>query len=186
MKSHTQQDYIDQYVAKYTSDGSLALDTALQADSTAIAALNYPRSPRPTTRPLSPRCRPFRTTSPAPSRRTHWRWSAASGSANDADHDARWQIINNSISQLESATAAAELTGVINAQVITVVSETPEPVATPEPVVYRSLQKGDENNDVYTLQTRLLELGYLKEGVDGAFGSKTATAVRAVPGDRRP
>ena len=176
VKSHTQQDYIDQYVAKYTSDGSLALDTALQADSTAIAAL-IPAQPAANDATFISALQAIQDNI-ASAITMDALAVERSGSANDADHDARWQIINNSISQLESATAAAELTGVINAQVITVVSETPEPVATPEPVVYRSLQKGDENNDVYTLQTRLLELGYLKEGVDGAFGSKTATAVK--------
>lgn len=51
----------------------------------------------------------------------------------------------------------------------------------------RTLQKGDEGEDVAALQTALLALGYdlgtfgtAKNGVDGDFGSKTLAAVKAL------
>ena len=102
--------------------------------------------------------------------------SSASDSATAVeDSDNRWAIVNNSIQQLKSASSAAELTAVINSQTISVQAETPAPTATP--VSYTTLQKGDKSQSVQNLQTRLVELGYLNDTADGAFGSKTATAV---------
>jgi len=95
----------------------------------------------------------------------------------DAEDSAnRWQIINNSIAQLESAKSAAELTAIINGQKVTVQAATPEPTATA--VVYTPLSNGDKNDDVLKLQNRLYELGYLRDDRDGAFGGKTQTAVK--------
>ncbi len=176
VKAHVQQDYIDQYVAKYTSDGIISLSTALEEDKNAIAAL-APAEPAANDATFVSALQAIQDN--IGSAITMDALAVESTSATkEADHEARWQIVNNAIAQLESATSAAELTGVINAQVITVASETPAPVATAEPVVYRSLQKGDENNDVQKLQMRLIELGYLGESADGVFGSKTATAVK--------
>ena len=41
-----------------------------------------------------------------------------------------------------------------------------------------TLQKGDKNEDVRALQTRLIELNYLAGGADGDFGGKTEAAVK--------
>ena len=92
------------------------------------------------------------------------------------ESDARWSIVNNSIAQLESATSAAELTAILNGEQITVATTatpTPEPTKT-----YATLSKGDKNDDVLDMQNRLYELGYLLDDRDGAFGSKTQTAVK--------
>ena len=47
---------------------------------------------------------------------------------------------------------------------------------------YRQLQKGDrdtsENWDVFSLQTQLIQLGYLSGTADGDFGSRTETALK--------
>lgn len=45
--------------------------------------------------------------------------------------------------------------------------------ATPEPV----LRTGSRGDEVVSLQTRLLQLGYYADEIDGQFGGKTKTAV---------
>lgn len=55
----------------------------------------------------------------------------------------------------------------------------PEPETTSAPkVTYRSLSEGDSGEDVKRLQQKLIELGYLNDVADGAFGPRTADAVR--------
>lgn len=55
----------------------------------------------------------------------------------------------------------------------------PDVVVSPTPaVVYTVLQKGDKSDAVADLQARLIELGYLSGSADGAYGSKTVTAVK--------
>ncbi|NLX83008.1 MAG: peptidoglycan-binding protein [Clostridiales bacterium] len=57
---------------------------------------------------------------------------------------------------------------------------TPEPTHTPVPEKVVSLKKGSKGTEVVDLQTRLIELGYLKEGSnDGDYGSGTEAAVKA-------
>ena len=41
-----------------------------------------------------------------------------------------------------------------------------------------TLKKGDKNEDVRKMQTRLIELNYLSSGADGDFGGKTEAAVK--------
>ncbi len=55
------------------------------------------------------------------------------------------------------------------------------PVAVAEGVVpaFRSMSRGDEGSDVRQLQRLLLERGYYRGAIDGAFGPSTARAVRA-------
>lgn len=60
---------------------------------------------------------------------------------------------------------------------------TPKPTATIKPtatpyVYYPQLSRGSSNIEVWELQTRLVELGYLAEGeADGSYGRRTAEAV---------
>lgn len=53
------------------------------------------------------------------------------------------------------------------------------PVKTPDPNQTRTLTVGMEGNDVYSVQERLIELGYLNGVADGVFGVETQTAVTA-------
>ena len=93
-----------------------------------------------------------------------------------ANSQRRWDIVNNAITQLESATTAQELTGILNGETITAsTSPTPTPAPT---VMYQTLSKGDKNDDVLEMQTRLYQLGFLLDDRDGAFGTKTQTAVK--------
>lgn len=56
--------------------------------------------------------------------------------------------------------------------------ESDEPEPEPE-IVYPTLQKGLRNDDVRTMQERLIELKYLDGKADGDFGKKTEDAVKA-------
>lgn len=107
---------------------------------------------------------------------------AISVGSNDANaaaaSDDRWKVVNNSIAMLKAATSTAELTAIINGEVIDVQQQA-EVTPTPEPAVnYNTLSKGDKSDEVVEMQTRLYELGYLSESPDGAFGGKTQTAVK--------
>jgi len=94
------------------------------------------------------------------------------------DTSARWAIVNEQIAQVENATTAQELTAVLNGERVTVASS-PTPSPTPEPaVVYNTLSKGDKSDEVLEMQNRLFMLGFLLDDRDGAYGSKTQTAVK--------
>jgi len=94
------------------------------------------------------------------------------------DSASRWAIVDQSIAQVEAATTAQELTAVVNGERVTVAaSPTPEPTPEPEKT-YATLSKGDKSDAVLELQNRLFELGFLLDDRDGAFGSKTQTAVK--------
>lgn len=49
---------------------------------------------------------------------------------------------------------------------------------TPQPTQITALRKGDQGQEVKTMQKRLIELGYLKGEADGDFGKGTESAVR--------
>nr|DAE37217.1 MAG TPA: N acetylmuramidase [Caudoviricetes sp.] len=67
-------------------------------------------------------------------------------------------------------------------------AESPAPTPTPdeETEVRKTLKRGMKGEDVRRLQQRLMDLGYAlpKYGVDGDYGSETATAVKAFQRDR--
>ena len=59
------------------------------------------------------------------------------------------------------------------------VSSEDEPVSSEEAVTYQPLKKGDKNDDVKKMQTRLCELGYLdKSSITGYYGDFTAKKVK--------
>ena len=94
------------------------------------------------------------------------------------DSASRWAIVDQAIAQVEAATTAQELTAVVNGERVTVAAS-PTPTPTPEPEVnYATLTKGDKSDAVLELQNRLFELGFLLDDRDGAYGSKTQTAVK--------
>ncbi len=58
-------------------------------------------------------------------------------------------------------------------------TQTASPSASPTPDTSVTLSVGDEGEDVFSLQVRLIELGYLSLDVaTDSFGSKTETAVK--------
>ncbi len=58
-------------------------------------------------------------------------------------------------------------------------AKAPRPVTTPDPTAQRTLSLGMEGNDVYSMQTRLIELRYLSGVADGVFGPETEAALKA-------
>ncbi len=62
-------------------------------------------------------------------------------------------------------------------------SPTPTATPTPPPVVYNELKRGSSGSDVRDLQTKLIDLGYLVDTVDGKFGAKVQAAVEQVQFD---
>ena len=62
-----------------------------------------------------------------------------------------------------------------------VTQSTPQPVSAPTqaPSGYVELSYGSYGDEVRALQTRLAALGYLRDKVDGSYGTQTVTAVRA-------
>ena len=96
-----------------------------------------------------------------------------------AESNDRWQVVDNSITLLQSAKSASELTAIINGEKIDVKQAEPDATPTPTPAPnYNTLSKGDKSNEVLEMQNRLWELGFLLDDRDGNFGSKTQTAVK--------
>ena len=56
---------------------------------------------------------------------------------------------------------------------------TPKATATPAPADSSVLKVGSTGSEVKSLQSRLIELGYLSGKADGVYGTKTAAAVKA-------
>ena len=102
---------------------------------------------------------------------------SASQSVDAAASEERWSVVNNSITMLQNATSASELTAIINGEVVDVAQLQATPSPTPS-VNYNTLSKGDKSEAVATMQQRLIDLGYLSDVADGAFGTKTQTAVK--------
>ena len=175
IKTHVQSDYINARIGQYTSDGTLAMVNALTQDQAEIDAL-MPAEPAANDATFL-----AALTSIQDSIYSAITMDAMSVGSNDPDvvarSEANWQIIANSIAQLEGAKSAAELTTIIDGQKVTVQSTTPEPTQTP--MAYTTLQKGDKSDEVLKLQERLYQLGYLNSDRDGSFGTKTQTAVKA-------
>ena len=174
VKSHVDSTYINEMIGKYTNDGVLSMSTSLEEGKAAINAL-MPAEPAVNDQTFIDALQSIQDNIVSAITMDALSVSSDSPTAVE-DSEARWQIVNASIQQLEAATSAAELTAVINGQTITVQTQTPEP--TVEPITYANLQKGDESNEVMKLQVRLYNLGYLNDDRDGVYGSKTQTAVK--------
>jgi len=174
IKSRTESSYINERINLYRTSGAASMVLKLNDDSLAIDTL---LSAEP-----APNDATFIDALQAIQANISNAITMDALAANSADADAvakseaNWALVTDSISQLESVREAAELTAIINGTRITVVEATPVPTATP--IAYKSLVKGDKNNEVLNLQLRLYELGFLNDDRDGNFGSKTQTAVK--------
>ncbi len=94
-----------------------------------------------------------------------------------AQSEERWAVVRTAIDQLTAATTPEALAAIRDGEKVEVVTPK-EPDATATPVPYKTLSKGDKSEDVFKLQQRLYELGFLLEGIDSAYGSKTQTAIK--------
>ena len=77
--------------------------------------------------------------------------------------------------------SAAGLTrsGKLDASTYAIIYSTSAPYKESEDGDYNELKSGDTGDDVKTLQKRLIELGFLSGSADGAYGAKTAAAIKA-------
>lgn len=174
LKSHVESNYINDLISKYTTDGAISLSNSLQQSQSALSAL-MPAEPAANDQTFMDAL--LAVENNIGNAVTMDALAVTNPSDTSVqDSEARWQIVNNSIAQLEAATSAEELTAVINGQTITVQTQTPAP--TEAPITYATLQKGDESAAVQQLQVRLYTLGYLNDNRDGVYGSKTQTAVK--------
>ena len=126
------------------------------------------------------------------------RVDAQTGSATAAqDSQTRWAVVTSELAQLEQATGAEDLGQLVSAARIPAASTpapasapngntappaTPTPEPTPEPtptpaLPEETLERGSKGDYVLQMQTRLSELGYLNDALDGVFGGKTQTAL---------
>ena len=174
IKSHADDAYVSQLLEMYKADGILPVTTRLMEDANAITALK-PEEPAVNDEMFISALKTIHGNIENAITMDVLSIDTLT-EADIADSEARWQIVDNSIAQLEAAKSAAELTAVIEGQKIAVEASTPEPTATP--VAYTPLSNGDKGADVLKLQNRLYELGYLNDDRDGAFGGKTQTAVK--------
>lgn len=178
IKQHASTENVESVLNSYTASSDLvALQTQLSGFSTAIAAL------QPSEATENEQIFIAALTKIEANITNCIISDAIAVGANDAsavaESDNRWKVVNDSISMLEAATSTAELTAIINGEVVDVTEKKPEATPTPEPKVnYNTLSKGDKSDEVVDMQTRLIELGYLNEKADGAFGGKTQTAVK--------
>lgn len=176
IKGHTENAYINDLVNVFATDGAVGLATRASADSAAIDALLPEEDGRAVNDSL------FVSTLQTIQKNIGNAilmdaQAAASGESDSGASAERWAIVNNSITQLEAASTAAELTAILNGEQVTVVTE-PTPSPTPEVPQYETLAKGAKSDAVMELQTRLYELGFLMDDRDGAYGNKTQTAVK--------
>lgn len=174
IKSRTESAYINERINAYRTSGAASMLLKLADDSSAIDAL-IGAEPAPNDKTFIDALQAIQDNIS-----NAITMDALAASSADADavakSEANWKLVDDSIKDLESVTTAAELTAIINGTKISVTTATPAPTATP--VAYKTLQKGDKNNDVQKMQVRLYELGFLKDDRDGNFGSKTQTAVK--------
>ncbi len=89
-----------------------------------------------------------------------------------------WNTVRGLVTTLQQATSTAHLDAIMKGeQVLVIDNSTPAPSDSPVPI-YTTLSKNSAGENVTKLQTRLTELGYLNDTIDGKFGNNTKTAVQ--------
>ena len=174
IKAHRENTYINELVNVYRTDGVLAFTERVTGDADQFEAL-LPEEPAVND---SLYISALQTIQGNIGNAILMDATEADNLAGDSGQDstARWAIVDEAIAQMENATTAQELTAVLNGDRVTVAAS---PTPTPEPeVTYATLTKGDKSEEVLQLQNRLFMLGFLLDDRDGAYGSKTMTAVK--------
>lgn len=175
IKAHASSESAEEILRSYTSGGLTALSSALQASSSELTAL-LPEEPTENERLFMDALQQIQSnianciTSDA----------LAIGQQDTeamAQSDERWTVVNNAVTMLEAARSEAELTAIINGEQVDVLQPEASPTPTPS-VNYNTLSKGAKSDEVFAMQNRLYELGFLLDDRDGAFGNKTQTAVK--------
>ena len=178
VKSHTDATYVNELTNLYRNDGVLGITRRIESDSAAIdALLPEDEASVKVNDPLYVSV--LQTIQGNIGNAILMDVTEAAQVAGDSGQDSgtRWTIVNEAIAAVENATTAQELTAILNGERVTVAT-TPEPTPEPATVTYNTLTKGDKSDEVLELQNRLYVLGFLLDDRDGAFGSKTQTAVK--------
>jgi len=176
LKSHASSDHINEMLALFSKEGLINMTMKLQEDGNALDAL-MPAEPALNDTLFVSALQAIQSNI---GNATIMDANAITqGGANAvAESDARWKLVNDSIAQLEAASTATHLTGIINGEQIDV-TVTDNKAATPTPApTYTPLTRGDKSDAVLDMQNRLYQLGYLLEDRDGDYGSKTQTAIK--------
>jgi len=176
LKAHAATDHINEMLSLYTKEGIVQMTLSLQEDANALDKL-MPAEPALNDALF---ISALQTIQNNIGNATIMDANAIQqGNTNAvADSEARWKIVNDSIAQLEGATTASHLTGILNGEQIDVTDPKSEaPTPTPAPT-QAPLTRGDKSDAVLDMQNRLYQLGYLMEDRDGNYGSKTQTAVK--------
>lgn len=175
LKANVASDYVNEMISVFKDQGISALTTALQEDTDALDAL-VPDEPAVNDSLFVSAVQKIQTNIGNAIMMDANALSTGGSEEAVADSEARWKVVNDSITQLENSKTAAELTAVLNGEQITVTTtSTPTPAPT---ISYTTLTKGDKSDAVLDLQNRLYALGFLLEDRDGDYGSKTQTAVK--------
>ena len=176
IKAHRQDTYINELLNVYRNDGVLAFTERVTNDSSAFKGL-MPEEPAVNDALYVSALQNIQSNIGNAILMDATEADNVAGES-EQDSSARWAIVDQSIAQVENATTAQELTAVVNGERVAVAAS-PTPTPTPEPeVTYATLSKGDKSDAVLELQNRLFALGFLLDDRDGAFGSKTQTAVK--------
>ncbi|MBQ6346778.1 MAG: peptidoglycan-binding protein, partial [Clostridia bacterium] len=176
IKANRSDTYINELVNLYRNDGVLALTERVTSDASAFDGM-MPEEPAVNDALFVSALKNIESNI---GNAVLMDATEADNVAGDSGQDStsRWAIVDQAIAQVEAATTAQELTAVVNGERVTVAAS-PTPTPTPEPeVTYATLTKGDKSDAVLELQNRLFELGFLLDDRDGAYGSKTQTAVK--------
>ena len=177
IKARRDNTYINELINVYRADSVLGLTQRVTADAAAIDAL-LPAEPA-VNDPLF--ISALQTIHTNIGNAVLMDASEAEQGVENAEQNSqtRWSVVDGGITTLQNATTAQELTAILNGDQVTVVTA-PTASPTPEPAItYNTLQKGDKNDEVLEMQTRLYQLGFLLDDRDGQFGTKTQTAVKA-------
>ena len=176
VKGHTESAYINEMINLYRSDTITGFTQRVTQDSAAIDAL-LPEEPEENDSLFISALQAIQSNIGNAILMDAVESEQGTATDNNEASASRWAIVNNSISQLQAASSAQELTAIMNGEQITAAT-----TATPEPTpkaTYATLVKDDKSDAVLEMQNRLYILGFLMDDRDGAFGSKTQTAVKA-------
>ena len=176
LKSHAASEHVNEMLSLFTKEGLVNMTLKLQEDANALDAL-MPAEPALNDALFVSALQAIQSN--IGSATIMDATAIQQGATNAvAESEARWKIVNDSITMLEGATTASHLTGILNGEQIDV-TEPKSEAATPTPApTYSPLTRGDKSDAVLDMQNRLYMLGYLLEDRDGNYGSKTQTAVK--------
>jgi len=176
LKAHAASDHVSGMLDLFTKEGLINMTLKLQEDASALDAL-MPAEPALNDALFISALQAIQSNI---GNATIMDATAIQQGASNAvaESEARWKIVNDSITQLEGASTASHLTGILNGEQIDVTDPKSE-AATPTPApTYAPLTRGDKSDAVLDMQNRLYMLGYLLEDRDGNYGNKTQTAVK--------